>query len=454
VAAALDVRAALAAELRRLVRTAGEWPIADRRRVRNLLLDASTSDALPLAELLLSVWDDGMLSGLPERTAGRAAWDTAATRLVSDLQVLRFVEPGVARFVADAWINALGPDVMVSARAASPRPAPPPRAVPRSSASPVRSPSPPAPSAPSAASLKAYRQTNSVLIGMALVFTVLIALAFRQTSQRAAAVPRTDTASSTPARVREPAYMDVQPARPSRGNSVPAAPPTAVRDSVVSAVQDSLAAALRPAVPVARAAARTTDDIVLSAGRVFEGRVLSVRQQSIVVKDEETGLDFEIAKSDIDRIVTHDGRVMRFGADNVPLIGDGSDLTPVSHSGRYRVRYAERWGTERAECSAMAQRFAPGTALVLRHLRGAPMMKLEFVGGQEYNAAVRADGLFESGADIAPVRGPGNAFVSTRLSGRVSRSGVLQGVARLSAVTQDGTVVCDVALTVRGERIR
>ena len=56
----------------------------------------------------------------------------------------------------------------------------------------------------------------------------------------------------------------------------------------------------------------TTDDIVLTAGRVFEGRVLSVRQQSIVVKDEETGLDFEIAT-----IVTDD---------ELNIVAEGPDL--------------------------------------------------------------------------------------------------------------------------------
>ncbi len=449
----MDVRATLAAELRRLVRSSGDWPITDRRRFRNLLLDAATSDAMPLAELLLRVHDDGLLKSLPERSAGRPAWDSAAARLASDLQMLRFVEPGVARYVTEAWINALGPDATVSPRAASPRPAPPPRAVSRTVVAPSRTSATATPAVPSAASLKAYRQTNSVMIGMAVVFTVLIALAFRQTSQRdASATSDSARAAASPERVREPAYMDVQPKAPARGNVLPATPVAAARESVVAAVRDSLATAPRAPVSVTSATARTTDDIVLNAGRVFEGRVLSVRQQSIVVKDEETGLDFEIAKGDIERIVTRDGRVMRFGGDNVPVLGDGEDLTPMSLSGRYRLRYAERWGTERSECAAMARRFAPGAELVLRHLRGAPMMKMEFIGGQEFNAAVRSDGLFESGADIAPVRGPGNAFVSTRMSGRVSRAGLLQGVARLNAVTQDGTVICDLALTVRGER--
>jgi hypothetical protein len=455
VAPTSDLRAALAAELRRLVRTPGVWPPADRRQFRNLLLDATTSDAMPLVELLLRVHDDGMLAALPSRTAGRAAWESAAARMTSDLQTLRFVEPGVARFVADAWANALGPDAVASARAASPRPAAPPRAVaPRSSAPPPRAPTAAPPAPPSAASIKAYRQTNTVMIGMAVVFTVLIALAFRQTTQRAAQPSPVASTPTTPAPVREPAYMDVQVPSVAR-NRTPPAPqpqPAAVRDSVVAAAQDSLATAPRAAIAIAPAAVRTTDDIVLISGRVFEGRVVSVRQQGIVVKDADTGLDFEIAKSEIDRIVTHDRRVMRFGADNVPVIGESDDRTPQSLAGRYRLRYSERWGTEQRDCGAMAARFAPGTELVLRHLRGAPMMKMEFVGGQEFNASVRADGLFESGSDIAPVRGPGGSFVSTRVSGRVSRRGELQGVARLNAVTQDGTVICDLALTVRGER--
>jgi hypothetical protein len=101
----------------------------------------------------------------------------------------------------------------------------------------------------------------------------------------------------------------------------------------------------------------------------------------------------------------------------------------------------------------MARRFAPGSTLIVRHLRGAPMMQLQFLDGPGFNAAVRSDGLFESGAAQARDRGPSNSFVSRRLSGRLTRTGVVQGVARLTAVTADGSVVCDVALTVRGERV-
>mgnify|MGYP000524099107 CR=1 FL=1 len=203
---------------------------------------------------------------------------------------------------------------------------------------------------------------------------------------------------------------------------------------------------------VAAAPVRSTDDIVLNAGRVFEGRVLSVRQQGVIVKDEETGLDFEIAKADIDRIVTRDGRVLRFGDDNIPLLGDDDDLTPMSHAGHYRVRYAERWGTERAACGDVARRFAPGADVLIQHLRGAPMLQLAFNNGQRFNAAVRADGLFETGASLGALRGPDSSFVSTRISGRVSRGGVLHGVARMSAVRRDGLVLCDLALTITGER--
>lgn len=224
-------------------------------------------------------------------------------------------------------------------------------------------------------------------------------------------------------------------------------------DSAAPAIPtDSTGAATRAPVTVAAAPVRSTDDIVLNAGRVFEGRVLSVRQQGVIVKDEETGLDFEIAKADIDRIVTRDGRVLRFGDDNIPLLGDDDDLTPMSHAGHYRVRYAERWGTERAACGDVARRFAPGADVLIQHLRGAPMLQLAFNNGQRFNAAVRADGLFETGASLGALRGPDSSFVSTRISGRVSRGGVLHGVARMSAVRRDGLVLCDLALTITGER--
>lgn len=464
-AAPIDVRAGLAAELKRLVRDAAEWPIRDRRRFRNLLLDAVSSDAMPLAELLLRVHDDGLLRVFPDRSATRAAWDTSTARLASDLQAQRFVEPGIARFVAEAWASALGPELVPVARTATPRPAVAPRAPVRSSANMAPRPttSPATSAASSAASLKAYRQTNVLFVIMAVTIAVLTLLAFRSTNTQAAprgtavkpAQVQLPVPAPVPASVPAPAETVIAAPAASRTSAVATNAPVVVQPDSASPPRDSSASIPRVGrqpVAVSPAPVRTTDDIVLNAGRVFEGRVLSVKQGSITVKDEETGLDFEIPKSDIDRIVTRDGRIMRFGDDNVPLLGDDDDLTAISHSGRYRARYAERWGTERSECSAMARTFAPGTDVIVQHLRGAPMLKLAFLNGQGFNAAVRPDGLFESGADQAPVRGPRGAFVSTRLSGRFSRGGVLQGVVRLSAVMADGTLVCDLALTLRGER--
>ncbi len=436
----LDVRAALAAELKRLVRDSGEWPMRDRRRFRNLLLDAATSDAMPLAELLLRVADDGMLRGLPERSAGRSEWEAAAGRLAGDLQLRRFVEPGIARFVADAWTTALGLDPVPSARVAAPRPVVARRQPVRPPA--VASARPAVPiTASNAASIRAYRRANMLIVAVGLVFTVLVVLAFRATNRRSSVAPRTTT------QMPEPAPLLPLP-QPSVSSTV-----RDPNDDSIARARSRAVPPLRQPVAIAVAPTRTSDDIVLNAGRVFEGRVLSVRQQSVVVKDAETGLDFEIDKADIDRIVTSDGRVMRFGSDNVPVIGDNDDLTPRSNAGTYRLRYTERWGAERTECRDMARRFAPGSTLIVRHLRGAPMMKLEFVDGPGFNTAVRSDGLFESGAAQALQRGPSEAIVSRRLSGRLSRSGVLQGVARLTAMTADGSVVCDVALTVRGERV-
>lgn len=465
-AAQLQVRAGLAAELRRLVRDAQEWPVRDRRRFRNLLLDAVTSDAMPMAELLLLAHDDGLLRALPDRSATRASWDAATARLASDLQTRRFVEPSSARFVAEAWAVALGPDVAPSAVVALPRPTVAPRQPMRSSAQVAAAAAASRAAAStsavgSAASMRAYRRSNLMFLGVAAVFTIGGILAFQQTGRIAQRtpvatpmpVPDAPPSAQRTSPPRTAGRFDVQPSDAPRPVSIASsaaradtAPPAASAESPVTG------SVPHPPIVIASAPVRLTDDIVLNTGRVFEGRVLSVRQQSVVVKDEDTGLDFEIATSDLDRIVTRDGRVMRFGDDNVPLLGDEDDLTAMSHGGRYRVRYAARWGTERVACRELARRFAPGEAMVVRHMRGAPMMKLEFVRGPGYNAAVRADGLFESGSSTSAARGPDSSFVSSRISGRISRSGVLQGVARLTAVQGDGTTLCDLALTMQGER--
>lgn len=457
-AASIDVRAGLAAELKRLVRDTREWPMRDRRRFRNLLLDAVSSDAMPMAELLLRAHDDGVLRQFPERSAPRASWDAATARVAGDLQAQRFVEPGIARFVAESWAAALGPDVAPSARVAAPRPVVAPRqAPPRTSAvtstAQRTAATAAAASASSAASMRAYKQSNRAFVLLAVVFATLTILAFRQTGRiptQAAPPPRTPM--PVPLAVASPVQPVTGPAR-----AVGAAAPLATQSQVDSTASDTTASdtarsVQRAPMTIAPAAVRTSDDIVLNTGRVFEGRVLSVRQQGVTVKDEATGLDFEIAKTDIDRIVTRDGRVMRFSDDNIPLLGDDDDLTPMSHAGRYRVRYAERWGAERGTCGDVARRFAPGTEAQIQHLRGAPMLQMTFSNGQRFNAAVRADGLFETGSSLAVIRGPDSSFVSTRLSGRVSRSGVLTGVARMSAVRRDGLVLCDLALTVVGDR--
>ncbi|MCC7052945.1 MAG: hypothetical protein IT355_06720 [Gemmatimonadaceae bacterium] len=464
-AALLDVRGALAAELQRLVRDAAEWPLRDRRRFRNLLLDATSSDAMPLVELLLRAHDDGLLRSFPARTAPRAAWDTATARLASDLQTQRFVEPGVARFVAESWARALGP-VMVtptpapSARAAAPAPRGPVRSSanlpPRPwTAAPAAS---AAPQAPSPAQVKAYRQQNMVFVVVLVAITALTIVAIRSGSSRGDDTPGATASRTVPSAATPRAPARTAPA-PAPAPSPPVAATRASPDSTPPAVDTARTAPPRPdsmprvgraPVPVAAARERASDDIVLNAGRVFEGRVLSVRELSITVKDDETGLEFEIPKSDIERIVTRDGRTMRFGGDNVPLIGTDDDVAAASHGGRYRVRYTERWGTERSECKDVARRFAPGTDLLVQHLRGAPMLRLAFLGGQGFNAAVRADGLFATVADVAPVRGPQGSAVTARLSGRISRAGVLAGIARLTAVAPDGQVVCDLALTMDG----
>ena len=440
----IDVRAELAAALRRQVRDAHEWPMRDRRRFRNLLLDAASSDAMPLAELLLSVHDDELLGVFPESRSNRVAWENATARLTGDLQAQRFLETGVARFVAEAWASALGPEVVPAPRTAISRPAFVPRAPLRTaSAAPARAAtSRGTSSGATAASMRAYRRSNMMILLMGAVFTVLTILAFRSTNQRGAP-PQPTAPVLLPADMPATVTTTPSPPRP----PIAAAGANVPRDSSAGAPRS-----VRAAVPVAPASARTTDDIVLNAGRVLEGKVLSVRQQSIVVKDEDTGLDFEIAKADIDRIVTRDGRTMRFGDDNVPLLGDVEALKAVSHAGRYRVRWAERWGVQRGECAAVAHTFAPGIAIVVQHLRGAPMLRLAFVDGQGFNAAVRGDGLFESNADVAPARGPRGAFITTRLSGRFTHGGDLRGVARISAIQPDGTIVCDFALTMHGSR--
>ena len=466
--ASIDVRGGLAVELKRLVRDVTEWPITDRRRFRNLLLDASTSDALPLAELLLRVTDVGLLRTLPERSAPRAAWDVAVARLATDVQSQLYVEAGVARFLADAWAGALGPDpgVIPAPAPATARSAPGPKLVARSTVTPPpMAPTPPRaatnpPSVTAQQSAQLYRQSNMLMLGVAVLFTVFVALAFRDTNRRAAerSGARGDTAISRTGVT--PRATGVRPPSPGDPGARSAAAAQPTGDSTVVAQDSSTradsATPARPAprgpTPVTAGGPRTTDDVLLTSGRVIEGRVESIRQQTVSVTDLATGLEFEVDKSEIDRIVTRTGRVLRFGDDNSMLMDDERNVSAALWAGRYTLRYAERWGVTRGECATVAREFAPGVDVIVRHQRGAPMLKFEFVNGQGYNATVRPDGVFETGDDTAPQPGPRNSFVRVRLSGRLERDGGITGITRISAITRDRDLVCDLALTVSGAR--
>jgi hypothetical protein len=434
------------------------WPITDRRRFRNLLLDAVSSDAMPLVELLLRAHDDGLVRALPAPSAPRAMWDAAAARMSNDLQSHRFVEAGVARFVAEAWVGALGPAPEPPARSASVRTAAAPamRTPVRSAAagSGVRG-ALSASQASSAASIARYRRTNAIVGVIVAVLMVALIIAFRATGRKTAPPARLVTVSMP---VLEPAPQDVSPdgladsvrrAQERQRMTAPVGDTTSSRDSASRRTGSA-----RSAVPIARSPARLSDDIVLKAGRILEGQVLSVKQFTVMIKDRESGLDFEIPKADIEKVIQRDGTVMRFGDDNVPLLGDDRELTPMSHAGTYRVQYAQRWGALETGCEDLAETFAPGSEMVVHHLRGAPMLKLDFIGGQGFNAAVRSDGLFESTIVESTAQGPRGAVVRTRLSGRISRDGTVLGVARLNAVTATGATVCDVALTMRGSLVR
>ncbi len=444
--AQIDVRGKLTAELRRLTHDAAHWPLRDRRQFRNLLLDSVSSDAMPMVELLLTVHDDGRLRALPDSGASRALWDAADARLANELQSQRYLEPSVARFVAEAWVHALGPDAIpaVNVRRSTPArtvAAPLPTTRPTTTRSAQPSLSPPGVVSPSnAASIRAYKRANILIVGAAAIFALLIIGVFRSTA-------RTVERSAQPMR---PAALPVPEAMPDRTDSLVSARPENVSPSLPRELPFSVA---REPVTIGEARARATDDVVLKTGRVIEGRVVTIRAQTVVIHDNLADLDFEVEKAEIERIVTSKGQVLRFSAENVPLISDDDMRTSRLNAGEFRVRYTARWGVERIECLDVAKRFAPGVRLTVRHVRGAPMLNLDFTRGAAYNAAVYADGSFESVAVAAQSLGPGGATVSSRLSGRFSRDGKLLGIVRLSALASSGEVVCDLALTMNAERV-
>ena len=103
-----DTRRAMRDALHRLVHETDGWSRPSLTVFRNRLLDEVSSDARPLANLLVEAIDRGVLDALPSQSLTPAAWSARSTPFVMRWVADRFLQPEVARWAVEAWGYALG----------------------------------------------------------------------------------------------------------------------------------------------------------------------------------------------------------------------------------------------------------------------------------------------------------------------------------------------------------
>jgi hypothetical protein len=108
IATTTDARRAMREALHRLVHEAEHWSQPSLAVFRNRLLDEVSSDARPLANLLVEAIDRGVLDALPRRALTPGHWSARSTPFVNRWVADRFLQPEVARWAVEAWGYALG----------------------------------------------------------------------------------------------------------------------------------------------------------------------------------------------------------------------------------------------------------------------------------------------------------------------------------------------------------
>lgn len=106
--AAPDARRAMRDALHRLVHEADDWSRPSLTIFRNRLLDEVSSDARPLANLLVEAIDRGVIEAFPRTPLAPPAWSARSTPFVMRWVADRFLQPEVARWAVEAWGYALG----------------------------------------------------------------------------------------------------------------------------------------------------------------------------------------------------------------------------------------------------------------------------------------------------------------------------------------------------------
>lgn len=174
---------------------------------------------------------------------------------------------------------------------------------------------------------------------------------------------------------------------------------------------------------VARLQNSKADRIELRNGRMITGRVEVVRASAILFRDAESGLRYEIAKSEIKEITTEFGTKVRFNRDGDPTNERRSPLVTAGLAGTYLLRYDVTDVRGSAGCQRTQSASAQGDVMDIEHVPGADTLVLAVRNGSRWNAVVDKDGLFTSILALQPDQALTSSVYTSRIAGRFTSTG-------------------------------
>ncbi len=205
---------------------------------------------------------------------------------------------------------------------------------------------------------------------------------------------------------------------------------------------------------VARLQNSKADRIELRNGRMITGRVEVVRASAIFFRDAESGLRYEIPKTDIKEITTEFGTKVRFNRDGDPTNERRSPLVTAGLAGTYLLRYDVTDVRGSADCQKTQGASAQGDVMDIEHVPGADTLVLAVRNGSRWNAVVDKDGLFTSILALQPDQALTSSVYTSRIAGRFTSTGFDAEVVLISyrrmRVGRD--FVCQTTIRAVGER--
>lgn len=506
-----DMSTAVRVGLARLVHDWPEWSTHPLVLLKNRLLDECGGDARPYIALVIRAAEVGVPDRIVEWGGVGGAWSSVRGPLIVSLISESFLRQEMATWVVDTWGAALlggerlgikesSPPLSfappIGATAAPPRSPPPPRpgsnssaglgsgrTAPRLATAPRGAGSPGM--APSLGATSSSRPAPALHVGPAPipqrwlrggiavivtgVFLLLYLISQRARDHQTARVEDRG-ADSTPVPLAPTARrLDagtasaipdstssaltglsraVLPASANDSSSVIVVrPPTRARGTVGpgASVLENSVAMLQQSAP---------DRVELRSGRVLTGRVEVVRAGTILFRDLESGLRYEVPKSDVQEITTEFGTKVRFNDAGDPTNVRRSPLVMNGLAGVYVVRYEMMGVRGSRECQRDQRPISHADVMDIRHSAGADTLVMSIRGGATWNAVVDNDGMFTTVFAIQPDQAQSSSAFTSRMSGRFTTRGFDGEVNLLSyrRLRSGPDLACQTTLRAIGER--